>query len=310
VKCAAAHSTVRALYASYSGKLYRIKRDSDKTYQDIPTIEPGGVADSSVQDTFCAGTKCTITRLWDQSGNGNYVDAETQDAEEVSARPQAGNNGMSAANAMQESLTVSGKKVYALYMKPAQAYWHDGSKTKMPLGKEPQGVYMVTSGKHFGDGCCFNYGNGPLSRKVTACGTIDAVNFSSNKIWDYGAGTGPWIMADFECGLVAGGKGKAPTMAMPYVTAIEKNKGTGDYVLRGGDAQKGTLTTQLTTKLPFTMGKEGAVNLGSGGDCCYSNTTMSQGNFYEGAIIAGYPSDETEDQVQANIVSAAYKEGN
>jgi hypothetical protein len=314
VKCAAAHSTTRALYASYSGKLYRIKRASDNTYLDINTIEPGGIADASAQDTFCANTKCTITRLWDQSGNGNYVDAETQDAEEVSARPKAGNNGMSAANAMQEALTVGGKKVYALYMKQAQAYWHDGSKTGMPLGKEPQGIYMVTSGKHFGDGCCFNYGNGPLGRVVTACGTIDAVNFSSNKIWDYGTGAGPWVMADFECGLAAGGKGnsKIPSMTMPYVTAIEKNKGTGDYVLRGGDSQKGNLTTFLTAKIPQgggTLDKRGAVNLGSGGDCCYSNTTMSQGNFYEGAIIAGYPTDDVEEQVQANIVSAGYKEG-
>jgi hypothetical protein len=114
-------------------------------------------------------------------------------------------------------------------------------------------------------------------------------------------------MADFECGLVAGGKGKVPTMAYTYVTAIEKNKGSGDYVLRGGDATTGKLTTVVTTKLPFTMNKEGAVNLGSGGDCCYSNTTMSQGNFYEGAIIAGYPTDEVDDQIQANIVSAGYK---
>lgn len=309
VKCAAAHSTVRALYASYSGKLYKIKRASDNTYQDIGLLEPGGVADSSVQDTFCANTKCTITRVYDQSGNGNFVEAETQDAEDTSVRPQAGNNAMSAANAMQEALTVGGKKVYSLYMKQAQAYWRNGSKTGVPLGKDPQGVYMVTSGKHYGDGCCFNYGNGPLSRKVTACGTIDAVNFSSNKIWDYGTGTGPWVMADFECGLVAGGKGnsKIPSMTQTYVTAIEKNDGKTDYVLRGGDATTGNLTTFLKTKLPFSQNKEGAVDLGSGGDCCYSNSTLSQGTFYEGAIIAGYPTDEVEDQVQANIVSAGYK---
>ncbi len=56
------------------------------------------------------------------------------------------------------------------------------------------------------------------------------------------------------------------------------------------------------------MNKEGAVNLGSGGDCCYSNWTMSQGTFYEGAIVDGYPSDEVEDKVHANIISAGYKE--
>ena len=46
--------------------------------------------------------------------------------------------------------------------------------------------------------------------------------------------------------------------------------------------------------------------LGSGGDCCYSNNTASQGTFYEGAIVAGYPSDATDSAIQANIVSAGY----
>lgn len=308
LKCATAHSTVRALYASYSGKLYRVKRDSDKSFKDIGLLEPGGVADAAAQDEFCANTKCTLTRVYDQSGNGNYVEAQTQDAEDESVRPKAGNNDMQAPSATSESLTVGGQKVYSLYLKQRNALWRNGSKSGMPLGKAPQGIYMVTSGKHFGDGCCFNYGNGPLSRTVTACGTIDAVNFSSNKIWDYGSGNGPWVMADFECGLVAGGKGKVPTMNQAYVVAIEKNKGTGDYVLRGGDATTGKLQTTLTAKLPFNMNKEGAVNLGSGGDCCYSNWTMSQGTFYEGAIVDGYPSDEVEDKVHANIISAGYKE--
>ncbi len=42
--------------------------------------------------------------------------------------------------------------------------------------------------------------------------------------------------------------------------------------------------------------------LGSGGDCCYSNNTLSQGTFYEGAIVSGYPSDTTDSAIQANIV--------
>ena len=46
--------------------------------------------------------------------------------------------------------------------------------------------------------------------------------------------------------------------------------------------------------------------LGSGGDCCYSNNTASQGTFYEGAMVAGYPSDAKDTAIQANIVSAGY----
>jgi hypothetical protein len=54
------------------------------------------------------------------------------------------------------------------------------------------------------------------------------------------------------------------------------------------------------------MQKQGAVVLGAGGDCCYSNNNGSAGTFYEGAIVAGYPSDATEDAIQTNIVSAGY----
>lgn len=50
------------------------------------------------------------------------------------------------------------------------------------------------------------------------------------------------------------------------------------------------------------MSKEGAIILGIGGD----NSNRAQGTFYEGVMTTGYPSDETEDSVQANIVAAKY----
>ena len=50
---------------------------------------------------------------------------------------------------------------------------------------------MVTSGKHYGSGCCFDYGNGETSRTYVAGPTMDAVNFSNCTIWGTGAGAGP-----------------------------------------------------------------------------------------------------------------------
>ena len=50
------------------------------------------------------------------------------------------------------------------------------------------------------------------------------------------------------------------------------------------------------------MKKEGAIILGIGGD----NSHGAQGTFYEGAMTSGYPSDATENAVQANIVAANY----
>ena len=237
--CVAAHSTVRALLGSYSGSLYKVKRASDSTTKDIGVVSPGGLADTATQDAFCTGTTCTITMVYDQSGHGNFVEAETPDS------TVGGHTGMTASNATQESLTVSGHKVYSLYMKTSQAYWRDGSKSGMPIGNAPQGIYMVTSGKHFGSGCCFDYGNGETSRMYVAGPSMDALNFSNCTIWGTGAGTGPWVMADLEGGLYAkGGGGQStadPSLTYTYVTAMEKNNGTGTFALKGGDATTGTL---------------------------------------------------------------------
>ncbi len=60
--CVAAHSTTRALYASYDGPLYQVKRLSDGAVRDIGVVEPvakpqpdpGGYADAAAQDAFCA----------------------------------------------------------------------------------------------------------------------------------------------------------------------------------------------------------------------------------------------------------------
>jgi hypothetical protein len=50
------------------------------------------------------------------------------------------------------------------------------------------------------------------------------------------------------------------------------------------------------------MHKEGAIILGIGGD----NSNGADGSFFEGAMTSGYPSDTTENAVQASIVSAGY----
>lgn len=50
------------------------------------------------------------------------------------------------------------------------------------------------------------------------------------------------------------------------------------------------------------MLKEGAIILGLGGD----NSNSAQGTLYEGAMTSGYPSDDTENAVQEDIISAKY----
>jgi hypothetical protein len=55
------------------------------------------------------------------------------------------------------------------------------------------------------------------------------------------------------------------------------------------------------------MKKQGAIVLGSGGDCCARNTNLSFGTFYEGAIVSGYPSDATDGSIQGNLTAAGYE---
>ena len=309
VKCIAAHSTVRALLGSYNGPLYQVKR-ADGTTKDIGVLSPGGFADSAAQDAFCTST-CVITRVYDQSGNGNLVAAQTPDTKDMTP---PGHSGMTAASATKDPLTVGGHRVYSLYTNTSQAYWHDGSKSGVPTGAAPQGVYMVTSGTHHNNGCCYDYGNGETSRTYVPGASMDAVNFSSSPaIWGSGAGAGPWVMADLEGGVFSGAttgnNTNNPSQTAKYVTAIEKNNGTTAFALRGGDATSGKLGTYYSGALPAgknPMQKQGAIVLGAGGDCCYSNNNGSQGTFYEGAIVAGYPSDATDDAIQANIISAGY----
>jgi hypothetical protein len=307
VTCVAAHSTIRALVGAYSGALYQVKR-ADGMTKDIPVKTAGGFADSAQQESFCSGTTCTITRIYDQSGHGNFLEAETPDS------TVGGANGQTAANAAQEALNVGGNKVYSLYTRPRQAYWRDGSKSGMPLGAEPQGIYMVTSGTHFSEGCCYDYGNGETSRRYEAGPTMDAIYFGNSTQWGYGNGSGPWIMADMEDGMVTQGNGmkfnnNLLSQTSTYVTAMEKNNGTTEFALKAADATKTPLNTYYQGVLPpgkNPMKKQGAIVLGSGGDCCLTNNNLSEGTFYEGAIVAGYPTNATDDAIHQNIVNAGY----
>src|ERR1700685_906331 len=50
--CVAAHSTVRSLYAKYTGALYQMKRASDSATQNIGLLSDG-YANAETQEPFC-----------------------------------------------------------------------------------------------------------------------------------------------------------------------------------------------------------------------------------------------------------------
>jgi hypothetical protein len=301
--CVAAHSTIRALYGAYSGALYQVRR-TDNTTKDIAALSPGGLADAAAQDAFCAGSTCVITIVYDQSGRGN----------DLTYQGPGGVGGQdTAASATGESLNVGGSMVYSLYIKPGNSYWKDGSSSGMPTGSQPETIYMVTSGTHVNNGCCFDYGNSETNRKVGGNGAMDAVYFGTNCWIPPCSGSGPWVFADLEDGLFAGGGNGSNQnnkgVSAKFVTAVLRNDGTTSFALKGGDAQSGELTTFYDGALPSgfsPMHKQGALVLGSGGDCCATNTNQSEGTFYEGTIVSAAATDAILDALQANIVAAGY----
>ncbi|WP_328549553.1 alpha-L-arabinofuranosidase B [Streptomyces sp. NBC_00366] len=304
--CVAAHSTTRALFASYNGPLYQVQRLSDSALQNIGVLSAGGVANAAAQDSFCAGTTCTITRVYDQTGNsGNTL---------VYQGPGGTGGADTAATANTETLTVGGQKAYALYINPGNSYFAGGSGA--PTGSSPEGEYMVTSGAHVNNGCCFDYGNSETDHHADGNGAMDAINFSTSCWFGGCSGTGPWVQADLENGLFSGGSttwnpGQVAETSH-FVTAMLKNNGTTQMALKGANAQSGSLTQLYSGALPTgynPMHKQGAIILGSGGDCCQTNNNDSAGTFYEGAMVQGYPSDATDAAVQANIAAAGYVTG-
>jgi hypothetical protein len=300
--CVAAHSMVRALYKSYDGPLYEVQRSSDNRTADIGVLTKGGYADAAAQDAFCAGTHCIVTKIYDQSPQNNYLSIET-----------AGGNGPADHGAVADALPVSigGHRVYGLDV-TGQVGYRDNVTTGVARNGQPESMYMVASGTHYNNLCCFDYGNAETNNLDTGNGHMDALNLGS---WCQNApcyGQGPWVQADMENGLYMSNQGGSldPNYTgskQPYVTATLKNNGQNFFALKYGDAQSGSLTTLYSGPEPSRPGyspmqQEGAIVLGTGGD----NSNGSIGSFFEGVMTAGVASDAAEDAVQANIVSAGY----
>ena len=410
--CVAAHSTVRALYAAYTGPLYEVKRVSDGKTMGIK-VSPSGFADAAAQDAFCdialslphealadplscfteepeaarlpnvcfagysvkmesntstecavkcladpkclqfvKGTSnyadphacrlshtcatptsflsgfdgylrdlkkagcglppggCTISQIFDQSGNQNHLTT----APAGSAHGAADNG----ANATALKIAVGGHSVYGVYSEhgtgPGRAHSGTGYRcdntSAMATGDDPETIYMVTSGRHYNSGCCFDYGNAETDNHADGKGAMEAVYWGNVSApgWSKGTGNGPWVMVDMEDGVWAGNQSPVAETNTPiladYVTAMAKGR-AGQFGLKGGDATSGKLKTMYEGPRPqgyAVMKKQGAVILGIGGD----NSDAAVGSFFEGVITKGYSTDAADDAVAINIANAGY----
>jgi non-reducing end alpha-L-arabinofuranosidase len=314
--CVAAHSSTRALYASYNGPLYQVLRQSDGKTLDIGVVQPsatdaGGYADAAAQDAFCAGTYCWITKLYDQSGKGNHI---TQAPYGPAGAPMVmgGFNNLPVAD--WAPITIMGHKVYGVFIVPGMGLRNDDPKGTA-VDDQAEGQYWVVNGHHYNGGCCFDYGNGEISSRDDGNGTMETTYFGNATAWYRGPDPGPWIMTDQENNLVGCVNTNSsskyctnlPVITWRFVTATADGE-PHHWRSMGGDAQKGDLQIMFdggrVNATYDPMRKQGAIILGNGGD----NSNGSQGTFYEGAMTAAgtFPSQETNQKLQDNIVAAKY----
>ena len=315
--CVAAHSTTRALYASYDGPLYQVLRQSDGRTLDIGVVQPtaspfpdaGGYANAAAQDAFCANTYCWIAIIYDQSPKHNNLIQAPRGG--FSGPAMGGFNNLPLAG--MAPITLMGHKAYGVFIEPGMGLRQDDPKGTA-VDDQAEGQYWVVNGQHYNDGCCFDYGNAETDSRDDDNGTMETAYFGNAPWWYHGNPPGPWVMTDQENNLVGcvnpdGSKSCAnlPNIAWRFVTAIAKGE-PHHWTSMGGDAQRGTLSVMFDgPRVDSTydpMRKQGAILLGNGGD----NSNGSQGTFYEGAMTAAgtFPTDATDQLVQANIVAARY----
>jgi hypothetical protein len=316
--CVVAHSSTRALYASYDGPLYQVLRQSDGKTLDIGVVkaspgDPGGYADAAAQDAFCANTTCWITVLYDQSGHANHLVQPPHGG--FSGPAMGGFNNLPVAN--MAPVTLMGHKVYGVFIAPGMGLRQNDAKGTA-VDDQAEGQYWVVNGHHFNNGCCYDYGNAETDSRDDGDGTMETTFFGNTTPWYHGQGSGPWVMTDQENNLVGCVNPSPndkfcpmlPSVPWRFVTATADGE-PHHWRSMGGDAQRGALeimydgsrvTNDRSSYDP--MRKQGAILLGNGGD----NSNGSQGTFYEGAMTAAgtFPTKEVNQKIQANVVAARY----
>jgi hypothetical protein len=308
--CVAAHSMVRALYESYNGPLYQVRRTSDKATKDIGVLSPGGFANTSVQDSFLNGKPGTISIIYDQSPDTNHL----RKSPKALWLPNGGNE----ANATDGKIKVNGHTIYGMSVIRGSNIAYRNNATKGIATKDQaESMYMIVDGKKYSDQCCFDYGNAETSGKDDGNGTMEAVYFGNDITWGgKGEGNGPWIAADLENGVYKSNKGgwQSQSLSVPtaksvianFAVAMLKGPSGNRFGLKAGNAESGKLVTMWDGVRPTPNYSpkqlQGAIILGTGGD----GSNGGVGIFYEGVMTMGNPPDSIDDKIQENIVAAGF----
>ncbi len=293
--CVVAYSVARPLFASYSGYLFKLERDSDRATKDIGVV--GGLADVEAASAFCAGTMCHFITVYDQTSYRLDAVNSVRSDSNVAPVPPAF-----------LTMRVQGKTF---------PYWGNGflqagsransasSNGAMPVGSVPVTEYAVAPPVNGPGACCYDFGEAEANISDTGAGHMFALNL----------GPLQGVGMDLENGGVYGTRaGSSGGSSTPYVV-LGKTDGVSRITLKYavvGDSLKavtgttpncpGTLTfynQQLSCFGYGPMHLEGGLTIGIGGDGSGSGT--APGSFIEGIVVAAQTSDATDDAIQASI---------
>jgi hypothetical protein len=293
--CVAAHSVVRALYETYDGALYQVKRKSDNKTIDVKVLKPGGYANAAVVDSFLKGTTGTVSIIYDQSERKNHLT--------YAVWGSAPRGPLKEAPANRVKDTISGHPVYPLATEPGEGY-RNNKTSGVATGNQAEGMYMVCSGTYVNSGCCWDYGNAESDAEAGGkpTGAMEALYFGTSCWFKPCNGNGPWMFADLEWGLFQGTATNGTTntsLPFEYVSGFLKGD-IGTYTIRANNATLDVLKLMGSSNRPsawVTNLLTGAIILGIGGD----SSPSGRGKFFEGAMTIGRPTDAAEDAVQKNI---------
>ena len=217
----------------------------DGTTTNIGTLAAEKLRDAAAQDSFCAGTTCTIAEIFDQSPQHQQPRRSGQLARRGGCRRERDRSAG-------DGRGVQGAGVF---MSPGTGYRDDAATAGVATGARATGKAYVGGQRHpRQQRLLLDYGNAETNNRDNGNGRVDTVYFGALCWFARATDPGPWVQADLENGLFGGGNGNNPNNAgnkSAFVTALVKNNGTTTYAIKGGNAQDlGGLTIWYSGSLP------------------------------------------------------------
>ena len=181
------------LKAAYAGNAVQLTRASDSTTLDVG-FGSNGCVDAPVGDSFCAGTTCTVTTWYDQSGNAYNATAPASNAPIWDGRIDVG--GVRAVSFASNGYSLTGLTTVSRYLQiPSGLSFSLSSASFVAAGQTLQSktnsiqrYFLANAASTAGWANSWNYG-GISAAGVTTATCSTAVPGGSPTVWGVAAST-------------------------------------------------------------------------------------------------------------------------